>query len=103
MHAKQLTPVLVGSLMGLMMLRMLHGVMTDSSDLAGPVLWAFLLAHVATFALLGALLIWSARYAPKVRVYLDRMHRPSARHVLLMTTSAVGAAFVAHLFVHGGL
>jgi len=103
MQMKSIAPPLMGGLMGLMMLRMAHGIMTQESDLAGPMLLVFVLGHFVVIGVVAALLFWSARFAPRLRARLDRLHRPSVRHMSLMAVYAFGAAFVAHLILHGGL
>jgi hypothetical protein len=92
----------MGGLMGLMMLRMAHGVIAQESGLAGPVLVVFILGHFVAVGVLAALLVWSARYAPALRARLDRFHRPSLRHIGGMIGFAMAAASAAHLILHGG-
>ena len=101
--AQRTSPLVVGALMGLMMLGMVHMLLTGQSDLAAWGLVGFAALHVVVIgaALLAAL--FAARLSPAVRRRLNRLHRPSASHVLTMLAGAGGTALLSHLFVHGGL
>ena len=93
----------IGSAMGLMMLAMVHGVLTGTSQLAGAALLAFVLAHVALVGVGAGLALWATRFAPGLQRRMQRMHRPSWRHLGHMLGAAFTAALLAHLFIHGGL
>lgn len=102
-HLRTIAPPLMGALMGLIMLRMAHGIMTQESDLSGLMLLVFVLGHFVVIGVVAGLIIWSARFAPALHTRLKRLHRPSVRHMSQMVVFATGAAFVAHLILHGGL
>ena len=92
-------PVLMGAAMAAMLLWMLHDRLMVGVDLIGPavlVIWA----HVAVVAglAMGGLLL--ARRWPAV---LDRLHRPSLRHVARMGGAAAVTAATIHMALHGGL
>ena len=103
MTLRSFLPALMGAVMGLMMLRLVHGALTGQSAMAAPALIGFILLHVVVLGALAALMIWAARYAPALRHRLDRLHRPSLRHLTQMLTGALAAVLAAHLFLHGGL
>ena len=96
-------PFIMGALMGLMMLGMVHMMLSGGSDIAGWALIGFVAAH---FLLAGAVIaasVFAARLSPAVQRFLDRLHRPSGRHVLRMVAGAAGTVLITHLVVHGGL
>ncbi len=103
MTVKTIAPALMGSIMGLMMLRLAHDIMTKQSDLAAPALLTFILGHFVVIGLILGLVLWSATFAPRIHSRLKRLHHPSLKHVGQMACFAGAAAFTAHLILHGGL
>ncbi|MEL6958904.1 MAG: hypothetical protein AAGL89_08150 [Pseudomonadota bacterium] len=101
--AKMKMPLLMGSVMGLMMLWMLHGVLTGQSEVSGPAALVFIGAHVVAVAVLILGGVFATRLSPGLQARLKRMHRPSLRHVSVMLASAAVSAALAHLVIHGGL
>ena len=94
-------PVILGTLMGLMMMWMLHGVLTGESTLAGWAMFGFISAHFAialVVVLLGAKV---AKLSPRFRTLLS--HRPSVRHVASMAFGVILSGGLVHLYIHGGV
>ena len=93
-------PLAMGMLMAPMMLWMLQGWLTDTGGAPASAALIFVLAHVALVlvALVGGLV--ALRLSPRARALLNRLHRPSASHVLSMIA---GVAGVVHLVAHGGI
>lgn len=94
-------PFMMGILMGPMVLWMAHGAMTSNNGLSGSALAAFIGAHV----LIGLVIIgggvFAARLSPQARDLIDRLHRPSIKHVMWMLVGAAAAATAVHLSLHG--
>lgn len=96
-------PAIMGAAMGAMMVWMLHGALTGDGAMGAGALIAFIAAHVVIAGILG-LAVWAGtRLSPRVRAVLDRLHRPSLRHVGVMLGSAAICAGSIHVLVHGGL
>ena len=95
-----LMPMTMGALMGPMMLWMLHGALTGNSTSA-LALVIFVGAHFLVVALLLVAVFFAARLAPRLQTRLDRLHRPSLRHIGLMLGSAGMAAASVHFAIHG--
>lgn len=95
----RIAPILTGAAMGAMALWMLHGALTGDGGGPGAGL-AFVLAHLAGAALvmMGAA-FGLHRHMPGLARLLR--HRPTGRHLALMTASAMVTAGLIHL-VHGG-
>lgn len=96
-------PMVMGTLMGLMMLGMVHLMLTGESNLAGAALAMFVGAHVVIVAAVLLLGLVAARLSPGAQRLLARVHKPKPRHAAQMVASAVGVAALIHLIVHGGL
>lgn len=93
-----LTPTVLGTLMGALMLWMLHRqVLVDGApDIAA--LAMFIAAHVLVLAVL---LLLPVIATPRLRAWAARLHRPTPRHVGLMLLGAVIGAAVFHVSAHG--
>lgn len=101
-HKKQgLAPVLMGSAMGLMMLWMLHGALTGEGAMGAGALVVFVGAHVVIAAVAILAVVFAARLSERANGWLNRLHRPSLRHVGLMLGSAALSAGAVHLIAHG--
>lgn len=98
--SKYIPPLIMGLLMGPMMLWMLHGVLTGGgvSTVAALV---FVGMHVVAVLVALGTAFWAARLSPRMRAWLTRVHRPSARHAAVMLGSAAVAALLTHSIVHG--
>lgn len=96
-------PALMGSLMGLMMLAMVHLMMTSESNLAGTALVAFVGAHLALVLGLVAISWWAIRFSPALRARISKLHRPDTAHITVMLIAALLAAGLSHLALHGGI
>lgn len=96
-------PILMGSAMGLMMMWMLHGALTGEGTVGGGALIAFVGVHVLLAAVIIGGALFAARRSPRARVWINRLHRPSLRHMGLMLASAVVVASSVHLVAHGGI
>lgn len=95
----RILPLAMGAGMGLMMLWMVHMQLTGDSTRSMGALVIFVGAHVAVLAVALALpFVASAR----LRRVLDRVHRPSVHHIMLMLTGALLAAGLAHVLLHSG-
>lgn len=94
-------PIILGALMGLMMMWMLHVALTGESGVTGWALIAFGAAHVAIAFIIIFAVIIAARISPRSHAWINRLHRPSLRHVSAMLGSAVFVAGALHLGVHG--
>ncbi|APX12453.1 hypothetical protein [Tateyamaria omphalii] len=98
MHKAQAIPVLAGAGMGTMMLSMLHRqIMSGNAEALAPIL-LFVGLHI--LAVVGLVLLPLVASA-KLRARLQRLHRPDARHLLLMLLGAIPSAGVLHLYLHG--
>ena len=97
----RILPVAMGALMGPMLLMMLHGQLTGAGD-GGFALIAFVLAHVAVAAVVLLGVLFAARLSPVWRARLDRLHRPSWRHVGIMAGCAFISGAIVHFYIHGG-
>ena len=95
-------PMIMGALMGVMMLWMLHGALMGDG-VRGWALIAFVAAHVVLAAVVIAAGLFAARLSPRARMLIDRLHRPSLRHVGVMLLAAAASAGVIHLILHGGI
>ncbi len=95
-------PIAMGLVMGPMMLWMLHGMLTGDGP-AGLALLAFVGAHIVVASVVLITGLFAASLSPSLRARLDRLHRPSLRHVGLMLGAALTMALIVHLVVHGGL
>ncbi|MEJ6640689.1 MAG: hypothetical protein QNL58_10210 [Octadecabacter sp.] len=93
-------PVIMGSVMGPMMMWMLHGAMTGNG-VTGWALVAFLGAHVALIAVVMSGVVFAARLSPRAKTFIDRLHRPSLHHVAIMSVSALAISGAVHLVAHG--
>lgn len=96
-------PLLMGAVMGPMMLAMMHKVLTGDDGRGALALLAFVGAHAALVVGLGLMGLFAARFAPKLRVYLARLHRPTLAHVANMLAGAALTGVVVHLYLHRGL
>jgi hypothetical protein len=94
-------PIIIGALMGLMMMWMLHGALTGESGVTGWALIAFVTAHVAIIIVVLFAVIFATRLSPRAHAWINRLHRPSLRHVAAMLGSAIIVAGALHLGVHG--
>ena len=95
-----LMPMTTGALMGPMMLWMLHSALTGN-DMSAMTLMVFIGAHLLFVAVLFVAFFFATRLAPKRQLQLNRLHRPSVRHVGLMLGSATTVAAAVHLAIHG--
>lgn len=95
-------PVIMGSLMGLMMMWMLHGALTGGTMAAGALL-AFVAAHVLIAGVLAGVVWLGVRLSPRMQKFAARLHRPSLHHIGAMFGSAAVVAGAVHLVAHGGL
>ena len=93
----------MGGMMGLMMLGMVHLMMTGAQSKGLLALAAFAGAHVAVIAILAGLGVFAAKLSPRLSRAMAKIHRPNMRHVATMLAGACAAAFISHLFIHGGL
>jgi len=93
-------PILMGTVMGLMMLGMLHGLVTGESGVAAAGVLVFIGAHVLAIAVVAALAVFGASRFERVRAGLARLHRPSAKHIAAMMATAAVIVALAHL-IHG--
>lgn len=100
---QSLRPVAMGAVMAPMMLWMLHGQMTTGGGLFDWAVIGFVGAHVGLVlaVIFGA--VFAARLSPRAKAVIDRLHRPSLRHIGLMLIGMAVAAGLTHLAVHGGL
>jgi hypothetical protein len=94
-------PIIMGALMGLMMMWMLHGAMTGDSVITGWALIAFVAAHGAIVLVVLFAVVFATRFSPRTHAWINRLHRPSLRHVRAMFGSAIFVAGALHLGVHG--
>jgi hypothetical protein len=94
-------PIIMGALMGLMMMWMLHGALTGDAGVTGWALIAFLGAHLAIALIIGAAVVFAARFSPRSHAWINRLHRPSLHHVGAMLGSAIFVAGALHLGFHG--
>ena len=89
-------PIIAGTLMGAMMLWMLHDqIMSEGVSAAGATV-AFVAAHVS----LVGLIVLAALFIPTVRSAVHS-HRPSLRHVGLMLLGLTGSNALIHVTQHG--
>ena len=103
MGNKTLKPIVMGGAMGLMMLWMIHGVLTDNTNMGTMALLMFAGAHVAIALIFVIVGMWATRFAPSLRKRIERLHRPSLRHVLTMVSAALVVMAFTHLTLHGGI
>ncbi len=96
-------PLIIGAAMGLMMLAMAHPMLTGTSDKGGLALLAFVAAHLFVVLALAGLGVLATRFAPRLQRQLNRIHRPSRKHITTMLAGATLATGIAHLTIHGGL
>ena len=96
-------PLIIGAAMGLMMLWMVHMQITNGDASSLGVLIAFVGAHVAVLALVLVVPLLAARRLVWTRHLTDRVHRPSLRHVALMSGGAIMATGTAHIVLHSGV
>lgn len=92
----------MGSLMGLMMMWMLHGMLTGDGARGGALV-AFVAVHVLAGVVVIGGAVFAARLSPRVNAFLARMHRPTWSHVRVMLAAAALSALVVHGLVHGGI
>ncbi len=95
-----IAPIGMGIIMGLMMLWMLHGQLTGQ-DVSLVALTAFVAAHGVILLIIIGAGVFAARLSPGIRQKLDRLHRPSSRHMGKMLGSATTTALTIHLILHG--
>lgn len=95
-------PAIMGAAMGAMMLWMLHGLLTGSG-VTGLALIVFVGAHFAVALILIGAAVFTARLSPRTKAMIDKLHRPTLRHVGIMLTAALITATAIHLTIHGGL
>ncbi len=96
-------PMAMGAAMGAMMLWMLHGVLTGTNDLSAKAAIVFVLGHTVALSAIVLLGLWSTRFSAKWQMRLQRLHRPSLRHVGAMVAGALGTAAVIHGVLHSGV
>ena len=101
--SNHMKPIVMGGLMGLMMMWMLHGALTGDGALGAGALIAFVAAHVVLVAIAIGVAVFAARLSPRAKARIDRLHRPSLRHVTVMLAAALIVSGVVHLVVHGGI
>jgi len=99
--SNHMKPMIMGGLMGLMMMWMLHGALTGDGAIGAGALIAFVAAHAVVAAVAIGMAVFAARLSPRIRQFIDRLHRPSVSHVTAMLTSAAVVALVLHFGVHG--
>lgn len=95
-----IAPIGMGVIMGAMMLWMLHGQMTGQGAQPRAIV-LFVGAHVLISLFVIGAGLFAARLSPLMRQKLDRLHRPSWRHMGKMLGSAAATALIIHLFLHG--
>ena len=93
-------PVIMGAVLGPMVMWMLHGAMTGNS-VTGWALAAFLGAHVAMAAVVISGAVFAARFSPRAKHVIDRLHRPSLHHAAVMLASALAVSGAVHLVAYG--
>jgi len=93
-------PMLMGGVMGLMLLWMLHGQLTGASTLAGPALTLFIAAHVLVIALVACASLFLARLSPRLRNWLNRLHRPNLSHMVSMMVGVFITLGIVHAAIH---
>jgi hypothetical protein len=96
MKRADMMPIGMGIMMGAMVLMMLHGVLTGDGGASGLL---FVLAHVAVIGLAAVGVAFGLHRRWPVLAHVLR-HRPSWRHIWLMSGVAVFTAVVIHL-THG--
>jgi len=94
-------PLAMGALMGLMMLWMLHGQLIGEASFSGIALITFIGAHVLFAAVLIIVGLFATRLSPAAQKWLNRLHRPSSRHLGLMLLGAALSAGTVHIWLHG--
>ncbi|MCF2906531.1 hypothetical protein L0666_16175 [Octadecabacter sp. CECT 8868] len=94
-------PVMMGALMGLMMIWMLHGLITGDSQLSGSAQTVFIGAHVVLVLVALSAALFSTRLSPRLRGWMDRLHRPSLHHFAAMLGGAAMVVGAIHLSIHG--
>lgn len=95
-------PLLMGVLMGAMMLMMLHGFLTGETSIFSWATLAFIGAHILVALIALAVVTFGLTRFPKINRFISKLHRPSAKHAIVMLCSAGCTALVVHI-VHGGL
>jgi hypothetical protein len=93
-------PVIMGGLMGLMMW-MLHGAMSGGDTLGAMALIGFAAAHVVLLLIGIGAALFAASLSPRVRDWINRLHKPSLHHVVAMFGSAIAVFGIGHLSAHG--
>ena len=93
-------PLGMGLLMGPMMLWMIHGQLTGTTQ-SGWATAAFVGAHLLIIAALITGAVFAARLSPWMHSVLDRLHRPSLSHVTAMLVGLVVSVLVVHFWQHG--
>ena len=98
-------PLIMGSLMGIMMLFMLHGMTTGERSTTGSAALVFIGAHLigAHLAVVGftfAIAVFGLSRYPRLAKIATKIHRPSRAHVTTMLGAALMTAFILHVF-HG--
>lgn len=98
-----LLPLTMGGAMGLMMLWTLHRQLTSDDAMGFAALAVFVGAHLLVVVVALVIPAWAATRLPRVHHFLTGLQRPSLHHIGVMLLGAVLTAFVAHLWLHGGL
>ncbi|MGC1503406.1 MAG: hypothetical protein WA782_04615 [Sulfitobacter sp.] len=98
-----LKPIFMGTVMGLMMLGMVHQMLTGDQAMGRAALLAFVGVHLAVILGVAVAGIWAARFSPRLKRWLGKLHRPSMRHLASMLASGTAAALIVHLYLHGGV
>ena len=97
------TPLMAGLLVGTLMVWMVHQSHLTGSRIGLASVVVFVAAHVGLAVVAVLTVFFAARLSTRWRARLDRLHRPSLRHIALMVLGMGGGAVVIHLFNHGGL
>ncbi|MBU2991851.1 hypothetical protein Q4555_14195 [Octadecabacter sp. 1_MG-2023] len=100
---RNLMPAVMGGLMGLMMMWMLHGALTGEGTVGRGALIAFVAAHIILVAAIVSAAVFAARLSPRAHAWIERLHRPSLRHIGMMLAGAIAVAGSVHLIAHGGI
>lgn len=93
-------PLIMRSLMGIMMLFMLHGVMMGERSTTGSAALVFIGAHLAVVGFTLAIAVFGLSRYPRLAKIATKIHRPSREHVTTMLGAALMTAFILHVF-HG--
>jgi uncharacterized PurR-regulated membrane protein YhhQ (DUF165 family) len=101
MTLRDLIPVAVGGLMGVMLYLMFSNMVDGASEEVARAIVLFAFLHLLVIAVLIGLAIFGITRFAKAQAVLSKMHRPSWRHAAFLIGSAVSAAGLVHLIFGG--